>query len=76
MTLDRAFIPVKMDMNINHYTGGLIMIGANKIRLYLMLMFFGVGMVGIINLLILGGFVSVQDLQEIIFIKISQILPV
>ena len=52
------------------------MIGANKIRLYLALIFFGAGMVGIVNLLILGGFVSAQDLQEIIFIKISQILPV
>ena len=48
------------------------MIGANKIRLYLALIFFSAGMVGIINLLILGGFVSVQDLQEIIFITLKK----
>ena len=48
------------------------MTSGNKIRLYLMLMFFGAGMVGIMNLLILGGFVSVQDLQEIIFITLKK----
>ena len=48
------------------------MIGANKIRLYLALVFFGAGMVGIVNLLILGGFFTIMDLQEIIFITLKK----
>ena len=45
------------------------MTSANKIRIYLALIFFGAGLIGIINLLILGGFISVQDLQDLVFIK-------